>query len=88
MVIAQSKLTSQGQISVPAEVRRKLGLVPGSVLEWDEEEDGTVVVRRVGQFSSEDIHAALFAAEAPKPRSLGELKESVGRHLKAKHARR
>ena len=90
MVIAQSKLTSQGQISVPAEVRRKLGLVPGSVLEWDEA-DGSVVVRRVGQFSSEDIHAALFAKVAkdePKSRTLGELKASVGRHLKAKHARR
>ena len=87
MAIAQSKLTSQGQISVPAEVRRKLGLVPGSVLEWDEE-NGTVVVRRVGQFSSQDIHAALFSAESPKPRSLDELKESIGRHLKAKHGRR
>lgn len=87
MVLAQSKLTSQGQISVPAEVRRKLGLVPGSVLEWDEE-NGAVVVRRVGQFSSEDIHSALFPAESPRPRSLEELKQSVGRHLKAKHARR
>jgi len=35
MVLAESKLTAQGQISVPAEVRRKLGLGPGSVLEWD-----------------------------------------------------
>jgi antitoxin PrlF len=87
MAIAQSRLTSQGQISVPAEVRRKLGLVPGSVLEWDEE-DGTVVVRRVGQFSSEAIHAALFSSESPKPRPLDELKESIGRHLKAKHGRR
>ena len=87
MAIAQSKLTSQGQISVPAEVRRKLGLVPGSVLEWDEE-GGHVVVRRVGQFSSEDIRAALFASASPKPRTLGALKQSVSRHLKAKHARR
>lgn len=87
MAIAQSKLTSQGQISVPAEVRRKLGLVPGSVLEWDEE-DGTVVVRRVGQFSSEDIHTALFSGEPPSARTLEELKKSVGSHLKAKHARR
>lgn len=87
MPIAQSKLTSQGQISVPAEVRRKLGLVPGSVIEWDEE-DGTVVVRRVGQFSSEDIHAALFSTDVEKARSLDELKQSVRRHVKAKHARR
>jgi AbrB family looped-hinge helix DNA binding protein len=87
VAIAQSKLTSQCQISVPAEVRRKLGLVPGSVIEWDEA-NGTVVVRRVGQFSSEEIQAALFPAEPARCRSLGELKESVGRHLKAKHARR
>jgi antitoxin PrlF len=87
MALAQSKLTSQGQISIPAEVRRRLGLVPGSILEWDEE-NGVVVVRRVAQFSSEDIHAALFPTEAPKARSEAELKESVRRHLKAKHARR
>ena len=31
MTIARSKLTAQGQISVPAEVRRRLGVVPGSV---------------------------------------------------------
>ncbi|MGN6730352.1 MAG: AbrB/MazE/SpoVT family DNA-binding domain-containing protein, partial [Candidatus Binatia bacterium] len=36
MALAQSKVTAQGQISVPAEVRRKLGIGPGSVLEWDE----------------------------------------------------
>src|SRR5690349_5426920 len=37
MALAYSKITAQGQISVPAEVRRKLGLGPGSVLEWEEE---------------------------------------------------
>jgi antitoxin PrlF len=87
MSIAHSKLTSQGQISVPAEVRRKLGLIPGSVIEWDEA-DGTVVVRRLGEFSSEDIHTALFGTRAPQPRSLPELRESVRDHLKSKHARR
>jgi AbrB family looped-hinge helix DNA binding protein len=87
MSIAQSKVTSQGQISIPAEVRRKLGLGPGSVLEW-EEQDGNVVVRRVGQFSSEELHAALFPVRSPKARSLDQLKASVRRHLKAKHARR
>lgn len=33
MSIPQSKETAQGQISVPAEVRKKLGIGPGSVLE-------------------------------------------------------
>jgi AbrB family looped-hinge helix DNA binding protein len=84
--IAQSKLTSQRQISVPAEVRRTLGLVTGSVLEWDEE-GGTVLVRRVGEFSSADIHTALFAVQSPAPRSIEELKSSAGRHLKAQQKR-
>ena len=81
----QSKLTSQGQISVPAEIRRKLGVGPGSILEWAEEGD-RVVVRRVGRFSSEDIHRALFA-KPPAGKSLEELKDAIGRHARKKHAR-
>ena len=85
MALAHSKVTAQGQISVPAEVRRKLGIGPGSVLEWDEQGD-VVIVRRVGQYTSEDVHAAVFATK-PKPRSLGELKEGISRHMKRRHAR-
>jgi bifunctional DNA-binding transcriptional regulator/antitoxin component of YhaV-PrlF toxin-antitoxin module len=36
MALAHSKLTAQGQISVPAKVRRRLGVGPVSVLEWDD----------------------------------------------------
>jgi antitoxin PrlF len=86
MTIAQSKLTAQGQISVPAAVRRKLGIGPGSILEWQEEGD-KVVVRRVGRFSSTDLHNALFVTP-PKPRSLAELKEGLRAHAKRRHARR
>jgi len=86
MPLASSKLTAQGQISVPAEVRRKLGLAPGSVLEW--EEDGErVVVRRAGAHSSEEIHAALFPQGAPR-KSLAELKAGLGRAVAKRYARR
>ena len=86
MTLASSKLTAQGQISVPAEVRRKLGLAPGSVLEW--EEDGErVVVRRAGAYSSEEIHAALFPQGAPG-KSLGQLKAGLRRAVAKRHARR
>ena len=87
MALAQSKLTAQGQISVPAEVRKKLGLGPGSVLEWSEEGE-KIVVRKAGKYSSEDIHRALFNKRPPKPRKLDELKAAVGQHLREKHARR
>ena len=87
MVLAHSKLTSQGQISVPAEIRRKLGVGPGAVLEWDEE-GGKIVVRRAGRYTFEDMHRALFPNGAPKPRPLEELKEGVRRYIRGRHARR
>jgi len=87
MTIAHSKLTAQGQISVPSEVRKRLGVGPGSILEW-EEKDGDIVVRRAGRFSSEDIHFALFPEGPPKPKTLKELKEGIREYMRRKHARR
>ena len=81
-----SRLTSQGQISVPAAIRRKLGLAPGAVLEWNAEGD-QVTVRRVGQYSFDDVHQALFS-EAPKRRSLADLKAGIARDIKRRHAKR
>jgi AbrB family looped-hinge helix DNA binding protein len=86
MAIAHSKLTAQGQISVPARVRRKLGVGPGSVLEWDEDGEN-VVVRRAGRYSSEDVHRALFRAR-PAARALSTLKAGVRQHIRKRHAGR
>lgn len=85
MALAQSKLTAQGQISVPAEIRRRLGIGPGSVLEWDEEGE-KIIVRRVGRYTSEDVHRAVFA-RSPKRRSLAELKSGIRKHVRRRHAR-
>lgn len=86
MALAQSKLTAQGQISVPVEVRRRLGVGPGSVIEWDDDGD-QMVVRRSGRYSSEEIHARLFQAP-PAARSVADLKAGVRRHVRERHARR
>ena len=82
----RSKVTAQGQISVPAEIRRKLGIGPGSVLEWKEEGDN-VVVRRAGQYSWEDIHRALFT-KPPRPHTIEEMDEGIRQHIRKKSARR
>jgi AbrB family looped-hinge helix DNA binding protein len=87
MALAHSKLTVQGQISVPAKIRKKLGVGPGGVLEWDEE-GGKIVVRRAGRYTSEALHRELFPKGVPKPRSLAELKRGVARYIKGRHARR
>jgi AbrB family looped-hinge helix DNA binding protein len=86
MSLAKSRVTSQGQISVPAEVRRKLGIGPGSVLEWEEVGE-QMRVRRAGTFSSEDIHRAIFA-KTPAKRSLEELKRGPAQAVRKRHARR
>ena len=86
MALAHSKLTAQGQVSVPAGVRRKLGVSPGSTLEWTQEGD-QIVVRRAGRFTSEEIHRALFGTRKPKARTLGELKEGIRQYVRKRYAR-
>lgn len=85
MAIAQSKVTAQGQISVPAEVRKKLGVGPGSILEWDEHDDG-VVVRRAGRYSSEDVHLALFPGKVSR-KGRADVKDGIRQFIRKRHAR-
>jgi len=86
MAIAQSKLTSQGQISVPADVRKKLGIGPGSTIEWVEDGDN-IVVRRAKKYTSEDIRKALFPDGPPKRLSIKQMKEAIGRGIAEHYAR-
>ncbi len=86
MALAHSKLTTQGQISVPASVRRKLGIGPGSTLEW-EERDGDIVVRRAARYTSLDIHRALFPTQPAKAKTLAAMKEGIRRRVRERYAR-
>jgi antitoxin PrlF len=86
MTIAHSRLTSQGQVSIPAEVRRRLGLGPGSVIEWDQEGE-RIIVRRAGRYSSAEVHAALFPKGVGTPRSLQDLKAGIRANIRRRHAR-
>jgi len=72
---------------VPAEVRRKLGISSGSVLEWNEEGE-KIVVRRSARYNWEDVHRALFPDGPPKLRTLAELKQGIKRHVLGRNARR
>ena len=85
MAIAHSRLTAQGQISVPAKVRRKLGVGPGSVLEW-EGDAGKIVVRRAGCFDSADIHRELFGSRQPAPHTAEEMKAGITGYIERRHA--
>ncbi len=86
MALAHSKLTSQGQVSVPAKVRQRLGVGAGSVLEWEEDGD-RVIVRKAGRYSSEDIHRVLFS-KTPKRRTIEDMKSGVRQYIRKRHAGR
>ena len=86
MAIAQSRVTAQGQISVPAEVRKKLGIGPGSVLEWHEQ-NGRMIVQRAGRFSSAELHRALFPKGLPQDLLVTDVKEAIRKRIRRRHAR-
>ena len=86
MAIAQSKLTAQGQISVPVEIRKKLGVGPGSVLEWDEK-SGEVVVRKAGRYTSLQIHTTLFGGGSKTRATNADVKEGIRKYIRRRHAR-
>ena len=86
MALARSKLTAQGQISVPAKVRQRLGVGPGSVLEWEDDGD-RVIVRRAGRYTSEDVHRSLLPA-ATNARTLTEINDGIRQHVARRRARR
>ena len=58
MLVATSKVTRQGQISVPAEVRRDLGIRTGSELLWDRLDNGDYLIR-TKRVTLTDLHVLL-----------------------------
>lgn len=87
----QTKLTSQGQVSVPAAVRSFLHLIPGSVLVWTQEGD-RIVVQRAKRHNTQEVHEALFSADSPPgagpAKSLAELKQGIREQVRRRHAGR
>ncbi|MGA2774289.1 MAG: hypothetical protein ABSG26_26175 [Bryobacteraceae bacterium] len=47
-----------------------------------------IVVRRSARFTSQDIHRALFPKQAPKSRTVDDMKEGIRRRVRERHARR
>jgi antitoxin PrlF len=82
---AQTKLSTQGQVSVPSEVRKLLHLRPGSVITW-RQVGKRIVVERAARHVTADVHAALFPQGAPGAATLSDLKEGIRQHLRRRHA--
>ncbi len=80
-----SKITSQGQVTIPAAVRKQFGLSAGATIEW-QEEGGKLVVKRRGVVSFADMHKKLFPSGAP-PKSELTKNQMLAAHFQAKSSR-
>lgn len=85
--MAESKITDEGQIAIPEEILRKLGVGPGATLEW-KEEGNRVYVRPSVRESWEELHRKVFPDGPPEPRTLEELKEAIPKYMREKYGRR
>ena len=87
MSTKQSKLTSQGQVSVPAAVRQFLSLSPGATMLWVQEGE-RMWVKRAVTHTTADAHQALFGNSAPKKTTdTPDSKQAIRSFIQKKHAR-
>jgi bifunctional DNA-binding transcriptional regulator/antitoxin component of YhaV-PrlF toxin-antitoxin module len=84
MGLAQSRITAQGQVSIPVSVMRMFGLAPGEVITW-KIQDGQLLIEKAGQYSLKDVRAAL-ALPKGAPKTDEELREGIKARMRAKHA--
>jgi bifunctional DNA-binding transcriptional regulator/antitoxin component of YhaV-PrlF toxin-antitoxin module len=86
MSLAQSKITAQGQVSIPVSVMRQFGLAPGEVITWDTLE-GRLVIEKAGLYSLADVQLAL---NLPKGlhKTDEEIREGIRVRIRTKHASR
>ena len=64
--VGRTRITSQGQTSVPQEVRRKFGMGPGDEIIWSEE-NGRLVVTVRGTHTLGDVRKALALGSTQGP---------------------
>jgi antitoxin PrlF len=85
MSIGESRITAQGQISVPAAVRKALGVGPGSTIEWTQDGDKMVVRRKV-KYTFAEIRRILSQGEKPKRVTLKQMDEAKAGYILEKYA--
>ena len=77
-------LTSKGQITLPKEIRDRLGLDAGATLDFQILADNTITARQVLP-DARRIRGLLKSPHATPP-TVQQMDEAVSRHLQEKHA--
>jgi antitoxin PrlF len=78
-------LTTKGQVTLPKEIRDRLGLDAGSILDFQVLSDNTITARPVRPDALR-IRGLLKSPHA-EPLTVEQMDEAVSRHLREKHAR-
>jgi AbrB family looped-hinge helix DNA binding protein len=78
-------LTSKGQITLPKEIRDRLGLDAGSILDFQVLADNTISARPVKP-DARRIRG-LLKSPHPAPLTVEQMDDAVSGHLRDKHAR-
>ncbi|WP_082662235.1 AbrB/MazE/SpoVT family DNA-binding domain-containing protein [Terracidiphilus gabretensis] len=78
----RSKITSKGQITLPAELRKALGVKPGEEVVFLPGENSSFRIRRVGPI--DELYGIVrklgYAQDGPPLTDL-EMKEAIGEHV-------
>jgi AbrB family looped-hinge helix DNA binding protein len=77
-------LTSKGQLTLPKEIRDRLKLDAGAILDFQVQADNTITARHV-QPDARRIRGLLKSPLAV-PLTVEQMDEAVAKHLRAKHA--
>ncbi|WP_457331766.1 AbrB/MazE/SpoVT family DNA-binding domain-containing protein [Rhizobacter sp. P5_C2] len=79
-----AKLTSKGRITVPKEIRDRLGLDAGSTLDFQLLPDNTITARAVKP-DARNVRGILKSPHAAPP-TVGQMDEGISKLLREEHA--
>lgn len=74
--MASAALTSKGQVTIPVEIRRKLGLKAGDRVQFVERDNGEIVLKPKNR-SIMDLHGAV--KWTGKPVTIEEMNETIAK---------
>ena len=77
-------LTSKGQLTLPKEIRDRLKLDAGAILDFQLQADNTITARQV-QPDARRLRGFLKSPHAA-PLTVEQMDEAVAKHLREKHA--
>jgi AbrB family looped-hinge helix DNA binding protein len=79
--VPRSTMTSKGQITIPKELRDRLGLEPGAVLDFVEDERGRILLSKSG---GNGALGSLRHRAPAHPVSVDQMRQAVRRKARAK----